>query len=375
MPVLIYGQEYQRYDLGARHPFSPSRAEMTLDLIRELGLDVEMLEPEAATTDELCRFHDPDYVAAVGALSGGDSVENPERFGLGTADNPVVRGMDEGARQFVGGTLTGSRLILNEEEARVLQLGGGLHHAARSNASGFCIYNDLVIAINELVDAGKHVAYLDIDAHHCDGVQRAFYTSEYVMTISFHESPEFLFPGTGWVHELGRGMGRGHHLNIPLEPFTGGGSYLDVFDRVVGRALAWFRPDVLVVQAGADGHEADPLADLMLISSDYEQLYRRIVELADQYASGRLLVTLGGGYAFDAVARVWAMLALVLWDQPIPERVPEPWRRKWEPVLGRDGSATMHDPPIEPSAKRDEVAIHNRQTVGYLFDAVAGLWL
>lgn len=375
MPTLIYGPGYASYDFGKQHPFHPIRSGMTLDLVHDAGLPVTPVVPDPATLDEIRAFHAPEYVEAVEALSEGVHVEDPGRFGLGTADNPIAPGMGEGARHLVGGTLTAARTILDGTDGRVLQLGGGLHHAKRSTASGFCIYNDLVIGIREFVDAGMHVAYLDIDAHHCDGVQEAFYSSEQVMTISLHESPEFLFPGTGWVHDLGRGMGRGLHLNLPLDPFTEGDSYLAVFDSVVDPALAWFRPDVLVVQAGADGHAEDPLADLLLTSRDYEALYRRITALAERHANDRLLVTLGGGYALSAVPRVWAMLALVLWDTPIPEAVPQTWREQWSEVLGDAPPEAMHDAPREPTSGREEIRRHNEQTATRALDAVAPLWL
>jgi acetoin utilization protein AcuC len=375
MPTLIYGPGYRQYDFGDRHPFSPVRAEVTLDLIRELGVDAVPLVPEPATLDEVCEVHDPEYVEIVEALGEGRDVAGFERFGLGTVDNPIVPGMGEGARQLVGGTLTGARRILSDTDTRVLQLGGGLHHAKRASAAGFCIYSDLSIAIKEMVDAGMYVAYVDIDAHHCDGVQETFYSSEQVMTISLHESPEFLFPGTGWVHDLGRGMGRGHHLNVPLDPFTQGDSYLAAFDAVVGPALSWFRPDVLVVQAGADGHASDPLADLMLTSKDYEALFHRLVALAERHTKGRLLVTLGGGYSLDAVTRVWAILGLVLWDQPVPDTVPEGWRRRWAPMLGEGVPEAMHDASVEPGPRHEEIDSHNRQTADRLLDAVAPLWL
>lgn len=374
MPTLIYGPGYRSYDLGENHPFSPVRSEATLDLLRELGVDADPLVPQPATVEEVCSIHDEEYVATVEALGAGEQISGYERFGLGTADNPIALGMGAGARQLVGGTLTGARLLISGTEDRVLQLGGGLHHAKRASAAGFCIYSDLSVAIKEMVDAGLYVAYVDIDAHHGDGVQETFYASEQVMTISLHESPEFLFPGTGWVHDLGRGMGRGHHLNVPLDPFTQGPSYLAAFDAVVEPALAWFRPDALVIQGGADGHAADPLADLMLTSSDYEAVFHRLVTLADRHAKSRMLVTLGGGYSLHAVARVWAILGLVLWGIPIPERVPEGWLRHWSSLLG-DGPETMHDPALEPTPRHEEIESHNRQTATRLLDAVAPLWL
>jgi len=374
MPTLIYGPGYGNYDFGDRHPFSPVRAEATLDLMRQLDIDAEPVIPEPATIDEVCSIHDREYVETVEALGTGEDVSDFERFGLGTADNPIAPGMGEGARHLVGGTLTGARRLMSGADERILQLGGGLHHAKRSFAAGFCVYNDLSIAIKDLVDHGMYVAYVDIDAHHCDGVQETFYSSEQVMTISLHESPEFLFPGTGWVHELGRGMGRGHHLNVPLDPFTRGAGYLRAFDAVVGPALSWFRPDVLVVQAGADGHATDPLADLMLTTADYEALFRRLIALTDQHAKGRMLVTLGGGYSLHAVARVWAILGLVLWDMPVPAKVPQAWLERWRPLLG-DAPEELHDAALEAAPGQEEIESHNRQTTTRLLDAVAPLWI
>jgi hypothetical protein len=188
--------------------------------------------------------------------------------------------MDEAARWQVGGTLAGARLICAGEK-RVLQLGGGLHHAQRNNASGFCVYNDLAIAIHHLARHGLWVAYLDVDVHHGDGVQQILYEDKRVMTISLHESGQYLFPGTGATHELGAGLGRGLKLNVPLEPFTEGESYLEVFDRVVPAAFEQFKPAVLVVQAGADAHFDDPLADLLLTTRDYEAIFRRVLAVGD----------------------------------------------------------------------------------------------
>jgi len=203
---VVHHPGYRRYDLGPDHPFSPVRVEMLLDLLEELGVAPSLERPEPVTPARLEAVHDPEYVAAVEAASRGEARGGLEAFGLGTADNPVVPGMAEGARLLAGGTVHGARLLLSGEASRVLQLGGGLHHARRRLASGFCLYNDLALAIHEMVAAGWHVAYLDLDAHHGDGVQEIFYSSDRVMTLSLHESGEYLFPGTGWVHELGRGM-------------------------------------------------------------------------------------------------------------------------------------------------------------------------
>ncbi len=295
MPSVIYHPAYRKYNFGEDHPFSPVRTDMMLDLLSALGHAVSPLEPEPATRADILSVHEESFVSRVEALSTGREVPDREDYGLGTPDNPVFPGMDEAARWHVGGTLQGARLIFEQGEKRVFQLGGGLHHARRKFASGFCIYNDLAIAVNYLTRQGLWVAYLDIDVHHSDGVQQILYEDMRAMTVSFHESGRYLFPGKGDIHELGSGPGRGLKLNIPLEPFTEGDSYIEAFDAVLGASLGSFKPGVFVVQAGADAHFDDPLADLMLTTHDYEKIFRRILEYADTFAAGRVLFTLGGG--------------------------------------------------------------------------------
>jgi acetoin utilization protein AcuC len=224
-------------------------------------------------------------------------------------------------------------------ETRVLQLGGGLHHAQRDRAAGFCIYNDLAVAIRAFVNHGWRVAYLDIDLHHGDGVQSLFYDNEEVLTISLHETGHYLYPGTGHIHELGTGPARGLSVNVPLEPFTESESYLEAFEAVVPRTLEEFSPHVLVVQAGADAHFADPLGDLALTTQAFETLYRRILKLADSHTKGRVLFTLGGGYDTQVAARVWSILP---YGCPNSERTPGGVGRALAPAAGTGGRS---DPP------------------------------
>ena len=208
MQKVIYSPKYSLYNLGSEHPFSPLRAVMTMDLLDKLGAMPDFIEPEAVPPEALLEVHDEDYVRKVEAASRGENVADVESYGLGTQDNPIVRGMAEGARIVAGGTLLGAQLLLNGKAKKVLQMGGGFHHAHPKLAAGFCIYNDLALAIKEMTKKGWHVAYLDLDVHHGDGVQEIFYADGKVMTISLHESGEYLFPGTGWIYELGKGMGR-----------------------------------------------------------------------------------------------------------------------------------------------------------------------
>ncbi len=376
MPSVIYHPSYRKYAFGEDHPFSPVRVEMALDLIRALGYKVELHAPEPATRDDVLSVHEDYYVRRVEALSEGQVVLDSEDYGLGTPDNPVFPGMDEAARWLVGGTLCGARLISESGEKRVLQLGGGLHHARRNAASGFCIYNDLAVAINHLTRQGLWVAYLDIDVHHGDGVQQIVYEDKRVMTISLHESGQYLFPGSGEIHELGSGLGRGVKLNLPLQPFTEGDSYLDVFDQVVPAALSHFHPGVLVVQAGADAHFDDPLADLMLNTRDYEAIFRRILVLADTHTSGRVLFTLGGGYSLRAAPRVWALLYLLLHDLPVPCGLPVSWQEKWSGRLQETPPTTLHDPNPGHAdiPNRPEIVRHNRQVAHRLLEAARQYW-
>ncbi len=376
MPPVIYHPGYRLYAFGNDHPFSPLRVDMLLDLLKTLGHDVQLIEPEPASREEIRAVHSEEYVRRVDALSEGSEVADCHEYGLSTPDTPSFPRMDEATRWLVGGTLSGARLISERGEKRVLQLGGGLHHAQRSLASGFCIYNDLAVAINWLTGRGLSVAYIDIDVHHGDGVQQILYDDTRVVTASFHESGKFLFPGSGNVHELGSGAARGLKLNVPLQPFTDGASYLDAFERVVPVALKRFQPDVLVVQAGADAHFDDPLADLMLTTRDYEAIFRRILEWADAYTGGRVLFTLGGGYSLLAVSRIWTILYLLMHDLPLPSELPPAWRSRWGVASSEAGPVPFHD-PVRADAdvpNRVEIAHRNRQMVERLFEAAAEYW-
>jgi acetoin utilization protein AcuC len=376
MPSVIYHPAYRNYSFGDNHPFRPQRVDMTLDLLRELGQPVRAVEPEPASRADVLAVHEDYYVRRVEELSDGREVPDCQDYGLGTADTPAFPGMDEAARWHVGGTLLGARLICEQGEKRVLQLGGGLHHARRNFASGFCVYNDLAVAIRSFIRHGLWVAYIDVDVHHGDGVQQILYEDRRAMTISFHESGRFLFPGTGDVNELGSGAGRGLKLNVPLEPLTEGASYLEVFEQVVPSALRHFGPGVLVVQAGADAHYDDRLADLMLTTRDYEAIFRRVLEWADAFTAGRILFTLGGGYSLFAAPRVWALLYLLVHGLPVPGALPSGWIRRWDGAFGHEPPRAFHDPtPLGADIpNRKDIARRNRQVAGRLLEAARPYW-
>ena len=288
MVALIHHEAYGSYNFGPEHPFTPSRLEMLLDLLRSLGAEVNPIAPPQATRADILSVHDEAFVAMVEAIDRGEATAaQGEPFGLGTGDNPIFPGMDAAGRWLAGGTLHGARLLADGSHHRVLQLGGGLHHAQKAKAEGFCLYNDLAVGIQALVDRGLRVAYLDIDLHHGDGVQNLFYDHPQVMTISLHESGHYLYPGTGHIQELGQGRAAGLSVNVPLEPFTGPQDYLEAFEAVVPKALEWFKPQALVVQAGADAHFADPLGDLAITTQTFETLFRHIQRLAHTPADDR----------------------------------------------------------------------------------------
>lgn len=350
---------------------------MLIDLLKEFGVLSEFIMPDPVSPEELYRIHDQGYIRTVESVSLGHTVPGTEKYGLGTLDNPITPGMAEAARYQAGGTLLAARMLMQEKAKKILQMGGGFHHAHKALASGFCIYNDLALAIKEMTDAGWHVAYLDLDVHHGDGVQEIFYSNDKVMTISFHESGEYLFPGTGWIFELGQGMGRGLKLNIPLEPFTEGDSYIAVMNKVLEPALDWYKPDVLVVQAGADAHYSDPLADLLLTTYDFEKIYKRVLELIDSKCSGRGLFTLGGGYSINNAFRIWTILYMLLMGYKIPDKLPREWKLKWEQKIGKEISLSLHDvlPAYDKVPGKKEIEKHNLETAGRLLDAVAADWL
>jgi acetoin utilization protein AcuC len=373
--TLLFHDRYLDYDFGPDHPFSPVRQEMVVSLLDALGHPIDPVAPPVASREEVRRIHSEQFVAKVEAASDGRPPPQAWDYGINTGDVPVFENMDAAARGLVGGTLHGARLIAEGEASRVLQLGGGLHHAHHDRASGFCVYNDLSVAIDVLREQDLRVAYVDIDVHHGDGVQFVHYDDPHVLTISLHESGQYLFPGSGGVEEIGEAAGEGFAINVPLVPHTEPASYRDAFDRVVPYALEKFGPDVIVAQCGADAHFHDPLADLLLTSHTYEALFRDLFSLADKHTNGQILCTLGGGYHLDAVTRVWALLALLVQDCDLPDTIPDDWRAQWQDQLRDPLTPTLHDPKSSFDVqRRDEISEHNRQTSTQVLELLAPHW-
>jgi acetoin utilization protein AcuC len=355
--ALAADERLAGYDFGAAHPLHPRRLGLGLSLLRACGVlgPADLLGFEPATDADLRRVHDPAYLDALERFSAWpDELEPAEavRWGF-VGDNEPFAGMADAAREIAGATIAAVEAVAEGRAAHAFAPMGGLHHALRAQASGFCLLNDPAIAIARCArERGWRVMYVDVDAHHGDGVQEAFYDDPAVLTVSLHETGRHLWPGTGDIHELGKPPAVGRSVNVPLEPYTGDDGFLEAFDAVVPALAAEFRPDLLVTQNGCDGHVDDPLADLHLTVDGFRGLARRLHQLAHDHCRGRWVATGGGGYAIDhVVPRAWAVLWSELSGRPLPPAMPPPASRSWD------------DPPVEPVAVAAEVARLNRRTV------------
>lgn len=309
MPRIAYHPRMLQYSFGPDHPFKPERLRRAMDLLTAVA-EVEVYDPGPGLEEDLSRVHDPVYVEAV---ETGRTSPNLDRFGFGPGDNPAFEGMHGAALAYTAGTLAAAREV--RDGARIgLTLGGGLHHAQRAFASGFCIYNDPAMAISILRERFERIAYIDIDLHHGDGVQAIYLDDPQVLTCSIHQDGRTLYPGSGFVHEVGRA---GTSVNVPLAPGTSGDVWLGAFERGILAAVDRFQPEAVVLEMGADPHFMDPLGHLQVSAQEWIEAVRRVRDL------GLPLVACGGGgYSVDSVVRMWAAAALTLCDLPVPDRLP-----------------------------------------------------
>lgn len=373
--AFVFSSTALKYDLGQHHPFKAIRPEAVKSLLEHSGLLAanDVFDPEMASLEALLDVHSKSYVNRVMRASRGEAVVDSLEYGIGTTDTPIFPGMHEATSLVVGGTLLAAQLVSQGKYTRALHLSGGLHHAQSNKGGGFCVYNDLSVAISHLRSLGMRVAYLDIDAHHGDGVQWIHYDDPNVLTISLHETGRYIYPGTGFVYELGRGEALGTSLNVPLEPYTQNSSFLEALDRVLEPALTWFAPDVLVLQAGADAHFFDPLADLALTIPGYQALFKRIVQYAETFTNGQIVATGGGGYAtWTAVPRVWGSLYAALSAQELEHQLPQGWLDQWQPHSSEPLPDTLSDP--EPDIPRtSDINARNARTVTQLLELWRGI--
>jgi acetoin utilization protein AcuC len=371
--AVVWTPEFLGYDLGDDHPLDPIRLDLTMRLATGLGVleGVEPLVPEQAPDSEVARVHLPSYMTAVKSAP-----EEPfgVGHGLGTDDNPIFLGMHEASALVCGGSLLAAREIAEGRADRAVNIAGGLHHAMPDRAAGFCVYNDCAVAVSWLLDHGfDRIAYVDVDVHHGDGVQEAFYSDPRVLTMSLHQHPLTLWPGTGWPGETGRGPGEGYAVNVPLPPGTPDAGWLRAFHAVVPSLLRAFRPQLLVTQCGVDTHAEDPLANLGLSVDGHRAIYRVLRELAEETAGGKWLATGGGGYGlFRVVPRSWTHLLATVLDRDVdPHRsIPAGWAAHTAGLTGRplptemtDGRDTGFEPWTEGSDRVDAAVLDVRRAV------------
>jgi acetoin utilization protein AcuC len=329
--AVVWTPQFLSYDLGDDHPLDPVRLDLTMRLADSLGVlatdRLRVLEPTPADVELLTLVHDPAYLEAVKRAPADPDVGH----GLGTADNPIFDGMYDAAALIVGGSVLAAQQVHTGKAQHAVNISGGLHHAMRDAASGFCVFNDAAIAIAWLLRQGyERIAYVDVDVHHGDGVQAAFYDDPRVLTVSVHQTPLTLFPGTGFPEETGDAQkAMGSAVNLALPNGTDDSGWLRAFTAVVPSVLRAFRPQILVTQCGCDAHHEDPLADLALTVDGQRASYRAMHELAHEVSDGRWIALGGGGYGLvRCVPRAWTHLIAEVSGTPLDPatEIPQSWR-------------------------------------------------
>ncbi|MHA1913894.1 MAG: acetoin utilization protein AcuC [Promethearchaeota archaeon] len=331
---LIYTEEYLKYNFGKNHPFRNLRLKLTYSLMEKLNLleskILEIMEPRTATRKELEKAHSPKYIDAVNRLSENpqDKTISPYIYGLGPGDNPIFKGMYSAAALIAGGSITASDVVWNEEDFKVVfNPAGGLHHAIREKASGFCIFNDIAVAIHHLKTLKEDIkiAYVDIDCHHGDGVQWLFYDDPNVLTVSYHQDGKYLFPGTGSVSETGEGEGNGYSINFPLIPGTNNKMFLKLFRKTAPKILEAYQPDILITQLGVDTYFDDPQTQMGLSLSVYRDIAQTMKMSAREYCQNKWVALGGGGYLMSVVPRAWSIFLAKMLEIELTNDLPDSW--------------------------------------------------
>ena len=320
------------------------RLQLTMDLIGDYGLfdnsNSPWVEAQEADAQEVQLIHSPEYLEILKQANTGNAPTQALKYGLGGGDNPLFPGLYDWSLMVTGATLECIRQIINEDRQIAFNIAGGLHHAQSSRASGFCYLNDPAIGIAKMIQDGLRVIYLDIDVHHGDGVEEAFYNTDRVLTISLHQDGHTLFPGTGFPDDMGQGLGRGYAVNVPLAPGTDDDLYIRVFMELVPPLVHAYDPDILVTQLGVDTLLTDPLAALNLTTNGFSRIVREIKSW------GLKWVALGGGgYNVMNVARAWTKAWAIIKGVEVPDTLPSDFIKKHQTELGQN--LTLSDPPYK----------------------------
>ncbi len=350
-PIFVWGEALRDYDFGPDHPLTPRRFGPGVDLVRSIGAD-RLIEPGEASDEALERLHAAHFIEQVRSFS--DHPWQPAAMGVGTQDVPAFHGMHEASARVAGGSIDGVERILAGEARHAFSPAGGLHHAMRTRAGGFCVYNDVALAIAAARDAGHRVLYIDLDVHHGDGTQALFWEDPQVLTFSVHESGHDLYPGTGMVEEIGGEGAPGLAVNAPIDRGSGDESWWAVVDLMLPVLADMFKPTFIISQHGCDTHAFDPLAHLRVTTASYQRACALVDQLAHEHAEGRWLATGGGGYdAYRVVPRSWALIWLAQAHREVPLQTPLAWRERWS----EDAEAfDQAPPPVDMIDPRQTVA-------------------
>ena len=318
-PLFFYTDALLGYDMGPQHPLKPKRLRMTYELLDSYGAfenDLQVVAPQPASWEEAAETHSRDYLEVLSALDRGENVRQMRKYGFGTGDNPIFPHIYDVSLLYSGGSLDAAQAILDGDQV-AFNISGGLHHAHYARAAGFCVLNDCAMGLRRLRRKFARVAYVDIDVHHGDGVQELFYDDPSVLTLSLHESGQFLFPGTGFVEEIGEGAGEGYSVNLPFAPDTTDDVWLNAWRQAALPILKAYNPDAILLQMGTDTHELDPLAHVCLTAQGWLQAVK------DVQALGKPIVAVGGGgYNLTTVPRMWTLAVTTLAGIPVPDEVP-----------------------------------------------------
>lgn len=357
---LVWDQRFTRYDFGPGHPMHPLRLWLTHRLLDEFGVladpGLEIGSAEPADISALGTVHSPELIEAVQALAADPSGADGS-FGIGTEDTPAFPGMHDATSMAVGATLEVCRAVWQGEIPHGVNIAGGLHHAMPDRSGGFCVYNDIAVGIQWLLDQGaQRVVYLDLDVHHGDGVERAFWNDPRVLTISVHESGTTLYPGTGYPNETGGPAAPDSAVNLALPAGTGDEAWVRAVRAVAPALIRAFRPEIIVSQHGCDAHFADPLSHLAISIDAMTAAYEDVHALAHEVCGGKWVALGGGGYELiDVVPRAWAQLTAIAAHAPIPLDAPIPasWREYVQQRYGQPGPLRMGDRSGDPVAAKD----------------------
>ncbi|TET89301.1 MAG: acetoin utilization protein AcuC [Methanomassiliicoccales archaeon] len=324
---------------------------LAFELIKDIGLldrsNVKLVNPNIVDDEVLLLAHDEDYVSVVKDLGSGIHHFDSFRFGFGLGDNPVFEGMHEASALHTGATLKACDMVLNGEAQHVFSPGGGFHHALRRRASGFCIYNDVVIAVRHLQKeySLKRIMYADIDAHHADGVQVALCDDPGVLNFSIHESGKFLYPGTGSVDEIGEDKGKGYTFNLPVWPNSHDETFLRIFGGTFPELARKYKPEILITQFGVDMHYDDPLSHINLTTKSYDEAAKTFHEVAHEVCDGKWVCLGGGGYSSKAVSRIWTILFCRMIEANPPIYLSENWKNLFRDLAREDPGEELFDDP------------------------------